>query len=92
MKNSSSDGLGANWRWQRKQPTVVSQTWRKTEGSCGEYRETVESNVMTTWPKTFPHEWCGEYKPQNAEVSESGGRTPLVLVESATATFAGLIG
>lgn len=46
-------------------PTPVSQTWSKTEGSAGEYREAVESSVVTAWPETFPHDWCGEHKGLN---------------------------
>lgn len=46
-------------------PKPVSQTWSKADGSAGEYRECIESSVITVWPDTFPHEWCGEHKPSD---------------------------
>lgn len=36
-------------------PRVISQTWSSDDG------KSVESSAMTTWPKTFKHDWCGEF-------------------------------
>lgn len=55
----------ASGECRRRAPQVVAYTESKTEGSSGEYRESVDSYTRSEWPTTLAEEWCGEYEPPN---------------------------
>jgi len=55
----------ASGECRRRAPQVVAYTESNTDGSSGEYRESVDSYTRSEWPTTLAEEWCGEYEPPN---------------------------